>query len=193
MIGYLKGDVTHFDDKIAIISVSGVGYSVYLPVHVLVVLALGQSLSLWTHLAVREDALELFGFTDREELTYFKLLIGISGIGPKSALAILSLAPPTTLRQAILTNNTEYLTKVSGIGRKSAEKIIIELRDKLGSLADGEIGLLDADSDVAAALLSLGYQPKEIREALKNISNDITSTDKKIKEALRWLSSGRKS
>ncbi|OHA58916.1 MAG: Holliday junction DNA helicase RuvA [Candidatus Vogelbacteria bacterium RIFOXYD1_FULL_44_32] len=187
MIGYLQGSLTYKDDKSAIISVGGIGYIVYLPAHTLAQITLETKITLWTHLSVREDALDLFGFTDREELSYFKLLIGISGIGPKSALAILSLAPPSTLRQAVLSGNTDYLTKVSGIGRKSAEKIIIELRDKLGALETSELMHASGDNDLLDALSALGYQPRDIRDIIHKISAEADTTDKRIKEALRLL------
>ena len=191
MIGLLEGTITYKDDRSAIVSAGGVGYLVYLPAHALATATLGASATLWTHLAVREDALDLYGFFDREELTYFKLLIGISGIGPRSALAILSLAPPATLRQAILTNNSAYLTKVSGIGKKSAEKIIIELRDKLGALNAEETRLISGDTDLLDALQSLGYQLRDIRDILQKIPASADSTDKRIKEALKLLGGAR--
>ncbi|MDQ5957833.1 MAG: holliday junction helicase RuvA [Patescibacteria group bacterium] len=187
MIGQITGTVSHKDDKSVVISTGGIGYIVYLPVHALAQAQVSTSLTLWTHLSVREDALDLFGFIDHEELSYFKLLIGVSGIGPKSALAILSLAPPTTLRQAVLSGNTDYLTKVSGIGRKSAEKIIIELRDKLGTIENSELAHASGDNDLLDALSSLGYQPRDIRDIIHKISAEADTTDKRIKEALRLL------
>ncbi len=191
MIGLLEGIITYKDDRSIILSANGVGYLVYTPTHTLTTSLVGKPATLWTHLVVREDALDLYGFSEREELSYFKLLIGISGIGPKSALAILSLAPPATLRQAILSNNTVYLTKVSGIGRKSAEKIIIELRDKLGTLNTQEIGLVSGDADLFDALQTLGYQPRDIREIIQHLPASADSTDKRIKEALKLLSNLR--
>ncbi len=191
MIGLIQGNVTHKDDRSAIITTGGLGYVVFLPTHTLAQANLGSEVTLWTHLAVREDALDLFGFTDREELTYFKLLIGISGIGPKSALAILSLAPPSTLRQAVLAGQTDYLTKVSGIGRKSAEKIIIELRDKLGALETSELMHASGDNDLLDALQALGYQPRDIRDIIQKIPEGADTTDKRIKEALKLLSNSR--
>mgnify|MGYP001591177641 CR=1 FL=1 len=191
MIGFLQGNLHYKDDKTAIVTTGGLGYVVYLPAHTLAQATLGAEITLWTHLAVREDALDLFGFTDREELTYFKLLIGISGIGPKSALAILSLAPPSTLRQAVLSGNNDYLTKVSGIGRKSAEKIIIELRDKLGALETSELMHASGDNDLLDALSALGYQPRDIRNIIQKIPATADTTDKRIKEALKLLSNAR--
>ncbi len=191
MIGLLEGKVVSKDEKMAIVATGGVGYLVYLPAQALATATLDSPITLWTHLAVREDALDLFGFTDREELAYFKLLIGVSGIGPKSALAILSLAPPSTLRQAVLSGNNDYLTKVSGIGRKSAEKIIIELRDKLGALETSDLMHASGDNDLLDALSALGYQPRDIRDIIQKIPATADTTDKRIKEALRLLGGSR--
>jgi Holliday junction DNA helicase RuvA len=191
MIGLLEGTVKYKDDKSIIVSAGGVGYLVYLTTQDLLQAGAEDQVSLWTHLAVREDALDLYGFFERENLIYFKLLIGISGIGPRSALAILSLAPPSTLRQAVLAGNMTYLTKISGIGKKSAEKIIIELRDKLGALDAEEARLISGDTDLLDALQSLGYQLRDIRDIIQRIPESADSTDKRIKEALKLLSGGR--
>ncbi len=187
MIGQLTGKISHLNKTYAIINVGGVGYKVYFRSEILTSLKENEEIMIWTHLAVREDALDLYGFIDREELDYFHLLIAISGIGPKSALLILSQAPPEILRKAVLSNDNTYLTKVSGIGRKSADKIIIELRDKLGALALSEANSLEGSSDVVDALVALGYSLKEARMALQKISPDTQTTDAKIKEALKIL------
>lgn len=119
--------------------------------------------------------------------TFLNFLISVSGIGPKNALSILSLAPLETLKKAIGSGDTTYLTKVSGIGRKTAEKIVVELRDKLASLGHkDESGSLQGDTDVLAALETLGYAGHEIRTALKDIDSTL-STNEKIKEALKVL------
>jgi Holliday junction DNA helicase RuvA len=133
---------------------------------------------------VREDALDLYGFLNREELEFFEMLINVSGIGPRSALAILGIASIETLRKAIGTGDTSYLTKISGIGRKTAEKIVIELRDKMGKELGG--GSLQVELDALEALKSLGYSQNEARETLKKVSPN-TNTNTKIKEALKIL------
>jgi len=187
MIGHLTGQVAYKEDRLVILNVGGVGYKVFVSGETLKRLAVGQTeTALWTHLAVREDALDLYGFLDRIEREFFVLLIGISGVGPKSALSILSLAPPETLRQAIAGNNTAYLTQVSGIGRKIAEKIVLELRDKIAHL-EGEGDSLAGDQEAVLALVSLGYSTKEAREALRLVPARITATEDKIKEALKQL------
>lgn len=188
MIAQLKGRLAHRDDKLVILDVGGVGYRLFVSTDTLARLpADGETAVFWTHLAVREDALDLYGFLDKAELDYFQLLIGISGVGPKSALSILSLAPPETLRRAILAGDTGYLTRVSGIGRKSAEKIVLELKDKLGKIADEEAGDLGTEADALDALRALGYTPREAREALGRVPAGIVDTSERIREALKSL------
>ena len=187
MIGSITGTVAQKGTRSLTIDVHGVGFCVFVPSDTLLAHALGSPVSLLTHLAVREDALELYGFSDNESLHLFELLIGVSGIGPKSALAILSLASPAALSRAVHDGDLAYLTKVSGIGKKSAEKIILELRDKL-TKDDSAVAGSAADTDVLEALRSLGYSLNESREALKHIPAECTETGARIREALRYLS-----
>ncbi len=165
------------------------GYRVAVPTDVLLEAALSQPVFLWTHLAVRETALDLFGFTERESLETFELLITISGIGPKTALGILNVASPATLRQAVGSGDTSYLTRVSGIGKKNAEKIVLELKDKL-VMKEGEVMHGDAKSegDAMEALISLGYSEREAREALKKVPKAVSDAGSRVKEALKVLS-----
>ncbi len=193
MISHLKGAVLLKSDQFVVIDVSGVGYKVYLSIATLHEISKKQSgeVSLWTHLAVRENALDLYGFITQAEVGLFEMLIGISGVGPKSALAIMGVAMIDTLKIAIASGDTTYLTKVSGIGRKIAEKIILELRDKLGALAgeSGSAGLRE-ETDVIDALTALGYSSIEARDALKSIPKQIAGTSERIKEALKTLGNG---
>ena len=185
MIGEIRGTVISKDGASATVLVGNMGIIVRVTQDTAKELPLGKEAVFFTHLAVREDALDLYGFLTKEELSFFKLLIGVSGIGPKSALGILSVAPPKILEKAVVTGNTSYLTKVSGIGQKNAEKIILGLKDKIGGV-EGESGLED-DEDVVLALRSLGYGGKEIREALKKITEDVSGAEERIKEALKQL------
>src|SRR5689334_3135332 len=132
MIGHLTGTVFEKELGAVILDVGGVGYRVHVSNATFAALPAetGSSVSLYTYMAVRETSMELYGFADKEELALFELLINVSGIGPKSGLAILSLANAATLTTAIAKNDVSYLTKVSGIGKKTAEKIILELKDK---------------------------------------------------------------
>ena len=194
MIGHLKGTLVHQDIKSVILDVSGVGYKVYTNTTSLPKRSAGDksykastTTEFWTYLAVRENALDLYGFGTKEELDFFELLISVSGIGPKSALAILSIATLQNLRHAISTGDTSHLTKVSGIGKKNAEKIVIELKDKLVGLSVDMSASVSGDVDALEALKSLGYGEREVREALKKVS-DTKDTGEKIKKALKLLS-----
>ncbi len=189
MIGQLIGNITYSGDKFIILNVGGVGYKIFTTAESKLFLSKNQEGStLWTHLVVKEDALDLYGFTTQIELDFFELLITVSGIGPKSALGILSLAGIETLRKSISSNNTEYLIKIAGIGKKSAEKIVLELKDKIGKLGETLPGQdLDKEADVLNALQALGYSTKEAHEALKKIPSEITDVSEKIKQALKQL------
>lgn len=193
MISHLSGKALHTTDKSVTLDVSGMGYLVYTTTDTLFQInSLGENtVHLWTHMSVRENAIELFGFFNIEELEFFQMLIEISGIGPRGALGIIGMGSVDTLKNAIASGDTGYLTKVSGIGRKTAEKIVLELRDKLSLRGhSAESGTLRSESDVAQALMSLGYQQHEIREALKDLPPTAIDTNSRIKEALKIL--GRK-
>lgn len=188
MIASLTGTITHKGDRFLVIEVAGIGYKVYSTSEILREHAIGTNIRVWTHQVIREETNDLYGFTDRAELDLFELIIGVSGVGPRSALAIVSLAPPNTLKKAIASGNIEYLTKVSGIGRKISEKIILELRDKIGLLPDtGDESNMAEEADVIEALKAIGYKEREAREVLRKVPSTITSTEEKIKEALKIL------
>ncbi|MFA5888892.1 MAG: Holliday junction branch migration protein RuvA [Candidatus Paceibacterota bacterium] len=195
MIGYLKGKIIHQDLKSITLDVSGVGYKIYTNTASLSSPERSEgnksykaqaTTEFWTHLAVRENALDLYGFGTREELNFFELLLTVSGIGPKSALGILNIASLQNLRQAIVTGDTAHLTKVSGVGKKNAEKIVVELRDKLEHVGSDGSSLSD-DIDALEALKSLGFGEREAREALKKAGGE-KSTGEKIKKAMKLLS-----
>ncbi|KKU51928.1 MAG: Holliday junction DNA helicase RuvA [Candidatus Ryanbacteria bacterium RIFCSPHIGHO2_12_FULL_47_12b] len=186
MISHLSGTLLFRTSRYIVIDVGGVGYKIFISSETQKLLPQkGGQIGLFTHLYVRESALELYGFPTMAELEFFEMLIAISGIGPRSAIGILSVAPLDLLKRAIASGETAYLTKVSGIGKKIAEKIMIELRDKLA----GEGGDAGAGgfSDALDALVSLGYSTKEAREALQKTSKDAETLDQKIKEALQIL------
>lgn len=184
MIGSLRGKVVLRTEKFIILETGGVGYKVNVSPDTLLKTSKDSEEALFfIHTHVREDSLELYGFTSREELGFFEMLLGVSGVGPKSALAILGITTVETLKKAVGSGDTAYLTKVSGIGKKTAEKIVIELRDKM----DGELGeSLQGSVDVIEALKSLGYSQMEARDALKKVPGDL-NTNQKIREALKIL------
>ena len=185
MIGSVKGKIIFKNSKFLIVEANGVGYKInVIPGTLLKTKKIGDKISFWIHTHAREDALDLYGFLDRKELEFFEMLINVSGIGPKSALAILSIASIEILKKAINADDTSYLIKISGIGRKTAEKIVIELRDKIGEEKTG--GSLQYELDALEALKSLGYTQSEAREALKKVSAG-SDTNAKIREALKIL------
>jgi|TARA_Y100000310_G_scaffold122869_2_gene121629 Holliday junction DNA helicase RuvA len=186
MIAQISGVVIKKGPDFAIIDVGGLGYKVYTTVSAQRLLKKDENASLYTHLSVRENALDLYGFSDEEELSIFEMLVSISGIGPKSARAILSITDAATLRGAVAQGDASTLTKVSGIGKKNAERIIIELRDKLGVLEENSAPIQE-EVDAIEALKALGYSVKEARDALKRVSRDISGVDNRIKEALKVL------
>lgn len=189
MIARLEGTISYNTDKYVIIDVSGVGYKVFLSTDAMMSINISDKYAFWIYTAVRENSIDLYGFPQIEELSFFELLLDVSGIGPKGALGILSMASVDILTRAIATGDTGYLTKVSGIGKKTAEKIVIELRDKMKSRmgTDTSNSTLREESDIIEALKSLGYSQNEARDAMKNIPGEIKSTNARIKEALKIL------
>ena len=185
MIGSIRGKITLKTDKFLIVETGGVGYKVSVSPDILSKASkIGDEIFLFIHTHIREDTLDLYGFLNLEDLNFFEMLLNVSGIGPRSALAILGVATIETLRRAIGTGDTSYLTKISGIGRKTAEKIVIELRDKMGEEKSGSS--LQGELDALEALKSLGYSQNEARSALKKTSPEAT-TNAKIREALKIL------
>lgn len=188
MIGHLEGKVMFKGERYAVLEVGGVGYKVFVAASSYKNLSVGEEAKLWTHLHVKEEALELYGFSHQAELEFFESLISISGIGPKSALGVLSLAPVDSLKRAISSGDTSYLTKVSGIGRKTAEKIVLELKDKFGFGKAGFGGEeMKEDADILDALSALGYSQRESREILQKVPGSVKGREKRLKEALKML------
>ncbi|KKS96521.1 MAG: Holliday junction ATP-dependent DNA helicase RuvA [Candidatus Giovannonibacteria bacterium GW2011_GWA1_43_15] len=185
MIGHLEGKVLFKGERYVVLDVGGVGYKIFVSASSKN-LSIGESAKLWTHLHVKEDALELYGFLHQAELEFFESLISISGIGPRSALGVLALAPVDSLKRAISSGDTSYLTKISGIGRKTAEKIVLELKDKMGfgkaSFGGEEF---KEDTDILDALIALDYSQREAREMLQKIPSNIRGREKRLKEALK--------
>src|SRR3989338_3066984 len=173
MISSLSGTVRNKNLNAIVVDVSGVGYKVLVTTETALRAVPNSPIFLWTHLVVRETSLELFGFLDTETMDTFELLITISGIGPKSALSILNVATPAMLRQAVASEDTTYLTRVSGIGKKNAEKIVLELRNKLKVTKEDQDLDMRSEGDALEALVSLGYNERDAREALKRVPKEI--------------------
>lgn len=199
MFYYLSGTVAETEANLAVIDCGGVGYACATTNYTLSQLKKGTQAKLYTYLNVREDAMELFGFASRSELRSFKLLIGVSGVGPKAALAILSANTPENLTMAVVTENEKALTAAPGIGKKIAQRIILELKDKLakaeeeytfGGGSSGAVAAVvsgDKTREAAAALSVLGYGPAEINAALKGVDIANLPLEEIIRQALKHM------
>jgi len=186
MIASLTGKIESNTDKYVILDINGIGYKVYISGNTFKNLPKkGEKIKLYTHLYVRENIMELYGFLNPKELEIFELLISIPGIGPKGALNILTVVSIETLKRAIANEESAVLTKVSGIGRKIAEKIVLELKNKVGDEFVGKS--LNEDTETIDALVSLGYKVQEAREAVKKLPKDIEGVENRVREALKLL------
>jgi len=190
MIAFISGTIKAKTGRSIVVDVSGVGYEVFTTPLFLEKAKENQEVELYTHLYVREDIMELYGFPSVGELNFFKKLIGVSGVGPKSALTIMSLASVSDLQRAIVQEDASLLTKVSGIGEKTAKRLIVELKSKLEA---GDIGESAAkagpvgDSQAIDGLVGLGYSAKEAREALRMVDKDVVNVKDRLKAALKLL------
>lgn len=191
MIGSLRGQVTHIGLDHALIEVGGIGYRVVAGPTLLGRLRRDAEASVFTHHLVREDQQALFGFATNEELAFFELLLTVSGVGPRLALAITSAYAVTKLQLAIVTDDVDLFTSVSGVGRKTAQRIILELKEKVHAAGAAGGGGAASDSDVVAALESLGYTAAEARRAAGAVAGSDGGLDLRIKSALQELASRR--
>lgn len=202
MFYYVQGTVAHVAPYLAVIDCGGVGYACRTTTQTLGTLTLGKTAKLYTYLHVREEVFELYGFASESELNCFQMLLGVSGVGPKAALAILSSNSPEGLALAIVSGNEKALTSAPGIGKKIAQRIILELKDKLakGQLAStgageafaGGITVIPEDkfSEASAALAVLGYSQSEIAVALKGLDLESLKLEDVIKQALKRMVKG---
>ena len=196
MIASLEGTIQSLGEQHVVLVVNGVGYRVFATPSTSSTATVGASIALYTHLYVRENALELYGFVRPEELATFGILISVSGVGPKTALGILSITSPEQLRSAVVSGNVGLLTKVSGIGKKTAERLMVELKDTFTADAKRHGGqtaptIYEGDIEVIEALEQLGYSLSDARKAVEGLPKDLTDTEGRLKAALRQL--GRKS
>jgi holliday junction DNA helicase RuvA len=195
VIASLRGQLKALRNSAVIVEVGGVGYLVHVPTPLLNDLGhIGQVVELYVHTHVRENELALYGFRTQEELDLFDLLLGVTGIGPRTALAILAGFSPETLRGAIAQGDVAALTRVPGIGRKTAQRLLLDLKDKVspvGALPEAQwmAGFDAADADVVNALTALGYSVAEAQSALAAVSPEVQGLDARILAALRVFGS----
>ena len=197
MFYYVNGTVTELEAGLAVIDCGGVGYACATTNYTLSQLKKGERAKLYTYMNVREDAVELFGFASQSELHSFKLLLGVSGVGPKAALSILSANTPANLAMAVVMGDEKALTAAPGIGKKIAQRIILELKDKLAkeqSSFSGDSGAMlpvavpdDKTREAGAALAVLGYSASEVAAALKGIDMDALPLEEIIRQALKRM------
>ena len=204
MISYIRGELCDIEEQKAIVDVNGVGYGIYMPQQALSLLPpMGQQVKIHTYLNIREDAMQLFGFLTKEDLNVFRLLIGVNCIGPKAGLNILSCLSPDELRFAVLSGDAKAISATPGIGKKTAEKLILELKDKLNiedmlehAAHGGDSEDLASGTDTASntmqaeavqALTALGYGSAESLRAVKKSSPECSSVEDILKEALKFL------
>jgi len=188
MIAYLKGKIIAKGDRYIILEHDGIGYKVYITLTLWADFEIGQEAEFFIYHYIREDASDLYGFKTQEELDFFEKLISVSGVGPKSALGVMIVAEVKEIKAAIANNDPVILTKVSGIGRKTAERVVLELKEKVEFLAGkDERASVKADAEVIDALVSLGYKLNEARDLVKRIPDSLDNTSDKIKWVLKNL------
>lgn len=190
MIATIRGVVNYIGEDHLIIGVGGVGVRVYVPRTVLEdVGGVGRTMNLHTHLIVRETELTLYGFETQEDLSLFELLLGISGVGPKVALAILSTLSPELFKSAVAREEAAVLQRVPGIGKKTSERILFQLRDKVEAVAAGGASpyVSDVDADVIELLTNLGFSIVEAQAALQQVPRETQGVDERLQRALQYL------
>jgi len=202
MYYYVSGTAAHIEPYLAVIDCGGVGYACRTTTYTLSQIKKGGQVKLYTYLSVREDAMDLYGFINQEELKLFRQLISVSGVGPKAALAILSSTTPANLAMSIITGDEKSLTAAPGVGKKIAQRVILELKDKLAKgqtvTATGEsvsgpaVTIIPQDkrSEASAALAVLGYTQGEINIALRGIEIESTPLEQIIRQALKNMMKG---
>lgn len=199
MISYLRGELAAIEEEKIIVDVGGIGYGIYMSQSALAVMPqIGEEIKIHTYLNVREDAMQLFGFLTRDDLEIFRLLIGVSGIGPKGGLSILSKLSSDDLRFAVLSGDVKAISAAPGIGKKTAEKLIVELRDRLDletapdqttgedSVAGGP-GAGEVQSEAIQALVALGYGNTESMKAVRKVIKGDETVEEVLKEALKIM------
>jgi Holliday junction DNA helicase RuvA len=190
MIATVRGEITQIEGNAVIVEVGGWGVRVQTPLPLQTRLHVGMAVLLYTHLVVREDAWSLYGFETQAERDLFTLLLSVDGVGPRTALALLSGASLDTIQRAIFQEDAELLSRLPGIGRKTAQKIVLSLHDRLkpSSVLENMAGMSDADSEVLAALTALGYSVVEAQMAIQSLPPDAPAdVEERLRLALRYF------
>lgn len=200
MLHYIKGKLAMRIEGGVVVENAGLGYEVFVPDNSAVYLAQeGEDITLYLYMAVREDDISLYGFSEKDGLILFKQLITVSGVGAKAAMAILSVAPVSEMKKAIAFEDVDFLTRASGVGKKTAQRIVLELRDKIGSIT-GSAADISVSADISVfggevgnraeavnALISLGYSRTEAANAVAAVTEDELTSEEYIKLALKKL------
>ncbi len=196
MFYYLNGTITVLDANLAVVDCGGVGYACHTTNYTISKLQIGKPARLYTYCNIKEDAFDIYGFSTREELSCFERLLGVTGVGPKAALAILSVVTPDQFTLAVMTQDEKTLTMAQGVGKKMAQRILLELKDKIAG-AQMELNAAQMDTapamrgsktaEATAALASLGYSQQEIALALKGIDVQTASVEEIVRQALRAM------
>lgn len=206
MISYIKGPLTAIEEDVIVVEAGGVGMGIHVPLSVLDRLpGIGREVTVYTYFQVREDAMSLYGFLNRQDRDMFRQLIGVNGVGPKAALGILSTMTPDDLRMAIVTGDAKAISRAPGIGPKTAQRLILDLKDKISmeevlgnlalpcdggaSAALGTVSMGEAAKEAVQALVALGYSNMEANKAVKQVEVTETMTAEDVlKASLRYLS-----
>ena len=196
MLYYLNGTIAATEENLAVVDCGGVGFACHTTAYTLSKLKVGQQKLLYTYCNIREDAFDIYGFSSKEEVSCFRMLLGVSGVGPKAALAILSALTPDRLTLAIMTGDEQLLATANGVGKKMAQRVILELKDKIGApqtdsgvegFAAAPVASAGKTTEASAALASLGYSQSEIAAALRGIDVENLPVEEIVRLALRAM------
>lgn len=192
MISFLRGTILTKRKNFLILETGGIGYQIFLPPTLFAELMTGSQAEVYIHDHIKEDAHDLYGFNSIDELEMFELLLSISGVGPKSALGIMAISTVDELKHSIASGDVAMLNKVSGIGKKTAERIVLELREKISTInfdgfLTGPTVSATAQSDEIDALIALGYPLQQAREALRQVDPSVTKSGERVREALKKI------
>jgi Holliday junction DNA helicase RuvA len=185
MLGYIKGKIINKTKTTVIVEAGGIGYLIHSTEELVSSIEEGARISLWLHTSVKENAIDLYGLENKKDLSLFEKLLTVPGFGPKTSIKILSLISSELLEKAILTGDSSYLTEISGIGKKNAEKIISSLQEKIGSIKSNSS--MEEELEILEILISLGYSKRESRSVIKKIPNDLERVEEKIKWSIKSL------